>query len=299
MATILIGGGTGFIGKHLSKRLQALGHEVRHLSRSARPDSPFKTFVWDVEKQAIDDAAFTDVDYVFNLAGAGIVDKRWTEARKQVIINSRVNSTGLLAAAFARLGIKPKLYLSASAIGYYGDRGSEWLQEDASPGEGFLTKSCVLWEESAEEVARLGIPVFINRTGIVLHPKEGALQKMLIPLHFFVSTYFGNGSQYYSWIHIDDMVETYVFAIEQQLEGIYNGVAPIPVSNKKLAAALGPAKGKPALVLPAPAFAMKLAMGEMSHTVLDGARCSAEKMLDAGFTFQHPEIDGALSDLLS
>ena len=298
MSTILIGGGTGFIGKHLSHKLAADGHEVRILSRSANPGAQYKTFVWDVAKQTIDEAAFDGVDYVINLAGAGIVGKRWSEARKQLIIASRTDSTLLLATAMARLNLKPKLYLSASAIGFYGDRGNELMTETSEPGTGFLSKSCILWEDSVAEVDRLGIPTCIIRTGIVLHPDEGALEKMLIPLNFWISGYFGDGSQIYSWIHIDDMVDIYRHAIEANLTGIYNGTAPNPVTNKTLAAAIGPAMSKSALVIPAPAFAMKIAMGEMSHTVLDSARCSAKKLLDAGFEFAHPELDGALRDLL-
>lgn len=298
MATILIGGGTGFIGGYLSERLQALGHEVRHLSRRSRPDSAFPTFVWDIKEQTIDEAAFTDLDYVINLAGAGIADARWTENRKKIIINSRTESTKLLADAIAKFRPQLKGYLSANAIGYYGDRGAEVLGEDAGPGTGFLSRSCILWQEATAPIAEMGIPTFINRTGIVLHPKAGALQKMLIPLHFFVSTYFGAGQQYYSWIHIDDLVETYVFAIEKELAGAYNCVAPHPVRNRELAGALGPASGKPALVLPAPAFTMKLALGEMSHTVLDSTRCSADKLQDAGFEFRFPTLMAALKDLL-
>lgn len=298
MAVVLIGGGSGFVGMHLSRRLQRAGHEVRHLSRSQRPQAEFETFQWDVAAQTIDDACFVGVDYVINLAGAGIADKRWSDARKQLIITSRTESTGLLAASFARLNLRPKLYLSASAIGYYGDRGEILLTEKDEPGQGFLSESCVLWEESVAEVSRLGIPVFINRTGIVLHPEEGALEKMLIPLNFWTSTYFGDGRQYYSWIHIEDLVEIYVYALEQQLEGIYNGVAPNPVRNKHFAAALGPAMGKRALVMPAPVSALQVALGEMSHTILDSARCSAAKIKDAGFRFRHPELSQALENLL-
>lgn len=298
MPVTLIAGGTGFIGSHLARRLAARGHEVRILSRSAKPDAEHKTFVWDVVKQTIDDAAFTNVDYVVNLAGAGIVGKRWSDARKQVIIKSRTDSTLLLAKAMARLNVKPKLYLNSSAVGYYGDRGTELMTETADPGTGFLSKSCILWEESVAEVDLLEIPTFIARTGIVLHPDEGALEKMLISLNFWVSSYFGDGSQIYSWIHIDDMVGIYLHAIENNLTGIHNAVAPNPATNKELAAALGPAMGKAALVLPAPAFVMKLAMGEMSHTVLDSARCSSAKIEAAGYSFAHPALRGALGALL-
>ncbi len=298
MATVLIGGGSGFVGSHLSHRLRRDGHTVRHLSRKKRPEAEFPTYQWNVREQTIDEAALDGVDYVINLAGAGIADERWTESRKEIIIKSRTDSTGLLAATFARLGIKPKLYLSASAIGYYGDRGEELMTEAEEPGSGFLSRSCVLWEESVAEIDRLGIPTFINRTGIVLHPDEGALEKMLIPLNFWTSTYFGDGRQYYSWVHIEDLVGIYAHAIEHQLTGIYNGCAPNPVRNKNFAAALGPAMGKSALVMPAPVPALKLALGEMSHTVLDSCRCSAAKIEGGGFRFAYPELSQALEHLL-
>ena len=232
------------------------------------------------------------------MAGAGIADARWTNKRKQLIIESRTESTKLLADSIAKFRPQLKGYLSANGIGFYGDRGEELLREDAQPGTGFLSESCILWEEATSSIAEMGIPTFINRTGIVLHPSAGALEKMLIPLNFFVSTYFGAGKQFYSWIHIDDLVESYVFAIEKGLSGAYNGVAPNPVRNKEFAGALGPAKGKPALVLPAPAFIMKLVLGEMSHTVLDSTRCSADKLLGEGFEFRFPTLSAALKDLL-
>ena len=297
--TVLIGGGTGFVGKHLSKRLVERGYVVRHLSRSERPNSPYETFVWDVATGTIDDRAFNGVDYIINLAGAGIADKRWTTKRKQLIISSRTDSTGLIGSAIARLDLQPKHYLSASAIGYYGDRGEEVMDEESRPGTGFLSRSCVLWEDSAHEIERLGIPTFINRTGIVLHPDGGALEKMLLPLNFFTSAYFGDGQQYYSWVHLDDLVNSYVHALTNHLTGIYNGCSPNPVRNKQFAQTIGPALGKPALTVPAPEFALKVALGEMSHTVLDSCRCSAAKLEATGFRFQFPELSQALTDLLA
>ncbi|MCP9234936.1 TIGR01777 family oxidoreductase [Lewinella sp. JB7] len=298
MQTVLIGGGSGFVGMHLSRKLRSAGYEVRHLSRSARPDAEFPTFIWDIQTGVIDAAAFDGIDYVINLAGAGIADERWTAERKQVIIASRTDSTRLLATTLARLGVTPKLYLSASAIGYYGDRGEEILDEAAAPGNGFLSHSCVLWEDSVEEVARLGVPVFINRTGIVLHPEAGALEKMLLPLKLRTSTYFGNGRQFFSWIHIEDLVGIYAYAIANQLTGVYNGTAPNPVRSRAFAQSLGPALHKSALVVPAPAAALELAMGEMSHTVLDSTRCSAAKIEGAGYRFAYPELSQALEQLL-
>ena len=298
MSTILIGGGTGFVGSFLCRRLRRDGHEVRILTRSPKRDAEFPMFRWDILNNEIDDQAFNGVDVIVNLTGAGIADKRWSEDRKLVIINSRTQSTRLLAETITRLQLKPDLYVSASAIGFYGDRGERLLTEQDESGEGFLSKSCVLWEEAAREIEALGHPTFINRTGIVLHPDHGALQKMLLPLNAFTSTYFGDGQQYYSWIHVEDLVDLYAYAIEHRLTGIYNGTAPNPVRNKHFAEALPLAMDKRAIVISAPVPALKLALGEMSHTVLDSARCSAEKIQGAGFRFTYPELSQALGQLL-
>ena len=298
MKTVVIGGGTGFIGMHLSRRLQRAGYAVRHLSRTPDPDAAFPAYRWDIKSQTIDPAALHGADYVMNLAGAGIADERWTDARKQTIIRSRTESTRLLARAIADLPDPPALYLSASAIGYYGDRGDAWLTESDPPGSGFLSESCVAWERSVDAVRELGIPTFINRTGIVLHPDEGALQKMLLPLKVWTSPYFGDGQQYYSWIHIEDLVGIYAYALEHELTGVYNGCAPHPVRNKFFAEALGPALGKKTISLPAPEAALDVALGEMRHTVTDSARCSAEKIRAAGYRFSYPELSQALEQLL-
>ena len=299
MSRVLIGGGSGLIGHHLSELLAREGYEVCHLSRRKRPDARFPTYQWDVKAQTIDDEAITGADYVINLAGAGIADARWTDKRKKVIINSRTESTRLLKTSFERLEHFPRAYLSASAVGYYGDRGAQVLHEEDPPGEGFLSKSCILWENAVSEVAAIVPRTVILRTGIVLSTQGGALEKMLLPLKGFVSTYFGDGSQYYSWIHIDDVCRAYLHALRNEsVDGIFNGVAPHAVTNKELAQTLPKAAGKPALVLPAPAFALRLALGEMAHTVLDSSRCSADKLLATGFSFAHPELSTALRDLL-
>ena len=296
--TVLIGGGTGFIGTHLSAHLTRLGYQVRHLSRTPKPGGKYLTFKWDAYANELDPAALNNVDYVINLAGAGIADQRWTTKRKEEIIKSRTETTALLARSIAKLTTKPKRYLSASAIGWYGDRGDEVLTESEPPRAGFLSRSTMLWEASTKQIEEQGVPVFINRTGIVLHPKDGALNKMLLPLKAGTSTYFGNGQQYFSWIHIEDIIRVYSHAIMHDLAGVYNGVAPNPVRSKQFAKALGPATGKAAVVVPAPAFALKVAMGEMSHTVLDSAYVSSHKLEETGFVFMHPELSQALVDLL-
>jgi uncharacterized protein (TIGR01777 family) len=300
MATVLIGGGSGLIGQRLSVLLTEAGHEVRHLSRRERPFALFATYRWDVKQGEIDPAALEGVTHVINLAGAGIADSRWTESRKKLIINSRVESTRLLKRAIREQQAPIKAYIAGTANGYYGDRGSEWLAEDSAPGKGFLATSTQSWEAAVHEIPdELNLPTLVIRTGIVLSTAGGALPKMLLPLHAFTSTYFGDGNQYYSWIHLDDICRIFMRGItDDQFRGTYNGSGPEPVTNKAFAQALIEATEKNAVLLPAPAFALRLALGDMADTVLNSTRCSVQKLLDAGFEFEHPDLVPALRDLL-
>lgn len=300
MAIVLIAGGSGLIGMRLSKLLTEQGHEVRHLSRSAGGSSLYTTFQWDVAGGSYDAAAFQGVTHVIHLAGAGIADARWTDRRKQLIIESRTESTHLLKKGIAAHGATVKAYLAGSAIGFYGDSGEKLVAEDAAAGNGFLSESVSIWEDAIQEIPQeLNLPTLVVRTGIVLSPQGGALQKMLLPLHLFVSSYFGDGQQWYSWIHIDDICRIFVKGVnDDDFRGLYNGVAPNPVRNKTLAQALITASKKSAFLLPAPAFILRLALGEMSHTILDSCQVSAAKLKDSGFTFEHPTIVPALEDLL-
>lgn len=300
MAIVLIAGGSGLIGMRLSELLTEQGHEVRHFSRSTGGPSPYATFQWDVVAGNYDKAAFQEVTHVVNLAGAGIADARWTARRKRLIIESRTQSTRLLKEGIAAHGQKVKAYLAGSAIGYYGNSGEKGVTEEAPAGEGFLSDSVAIWEQAIQEIPEeLKLPTLVVRTGIVLSPEGGALQKMLIPLNLFVSAYFGDGQQWYSWIHIDDICRIFVKGVnDDDFRGLYNGIAPHPVRNKTLAQALITASKKPALLLPAPAFILRLVLGEMSHTILDSCQVSAAKLKDSGFTFEHPMIVPALEDLL-
>lgn len=300
MPTILIGGGSGLIGTRLSQLLQEKGYTVLHLSRSPKQDAGFEAYPWDVAAGTIDEEAVRRADYVVNLAGAGIADRPWTKRRKQLIISSRVRSAELLADTFQRLGHLPKAYVSSSAIGYYGDRGNEWMPEEAEPGQGFLSESTQAWEAAIRSVGAVGARTVGIRIGIVLSTQGGALEKMLIPFQFYTGTYFGDGEQWYSWVHIDDICRLFIHAIEQpEMEGFYNGVAPNPVTNKRLVTGVKKAMGSPAVVLPAPAFALRLAMGEMADAVLDSTRVLADKVQKAGFQFNYPLVDEALQDLLA
>lgn len=297
MSKVLIAGGSGLIGQRLSQLLVHQGHEPLHLSRSKNPKAAFKTFTWNPQDGQLDKKAIEEADYVINLAGAGIADSRWTKERKKLIIKSRVDSNKVLLDHFQKEQKWPKAYLSGAAIGIYGDRGEEWLSETASPGQGFLAKSCIAWEKAINEIAATGIRTLIFRIGIVLSKDGGALTKMLLPLKFGLSTYFGNGKQWYSWIHIDDVCKMFIAGIEkEQMHGTYNAVAPNPVTNKTFAKTLAKVTPHFSLVLPAPEPALRLAMGEMADVVLSGSRVSSEKIQQTGFEFAYPALEGALVD---
>lgn len=273
---------------------------MAHLSRNRNLDAPFPAYKWDLDKKTIDYEALEQADYIINLAGAGVADKRWTAARKKIVIDSRVDTTILLKSFIENKKTPAKAYLSASAIGYYGNRPEELLKEEDGPGkEGFLPESVVAWENAIDEVASTGIRTVAIRIGIVLSTKGGALEKMLLPFKFLNGTYFGDGSMYYSWIHIDDIARMFIEAIEnEQYAGYYNGVAPNPVTNKEIVLACKEALDKPAIITPAPAFALRMAMGEMADMILDSAKVSSKKIEDVGFQFQFPEILPAIKDLI-
>ncbi len=298
-STILIAGGTGLIGSRLSELLAEQGFQVHHLSRRPRPDAQWKTWQWNPAKGEIDPQALEAADYVVNLAGAGVADERWTPQRKKLILDSRIQSAEVLRKAMQQVGIAQfKGYIAASAIGYYGNRGDEWLTEESPPGKGFLPDTCVQWEMATEKVAALGVRTVTIRIGLVLSMKGGALPQLLLPMRFLLGTWFGDGRQWYSWIHIDDICGLFIKGIQQaSWEGIYNGVAPHPVRNKSFVIGLREALERPALLLPVPAFALRLALGEMADAVLDSTRVSAQKALDSGYSFQHPELVPAIRDL--
>jgi uncharacterized protein len=298
MQTVLIAGGTGLVGARLSEILTSRGYKVIHLSRKQNLEAPYPAYAWDIEKGTIDEAVLSQADYVINLAGAGIADKRWTAMRKKIIIESRTQSTALLAQFIKKKPHKIKAYLSASAMGIYGDCQGVVLTEESSSGHGFLAESTMEWEKSIQKIADMGVRTIAFRIGIVLSTKGGALEKMLIPLWFRMAVYFGNGKQWYSWIHIEDVCNMFIWAIEQEkVKGVFNAVAPNPVTNYDLTAAISTAKGGGYLMLPAPALALRLAMGEMADVILNSTRVSSQKVENQGFRFQYREIIPALRDL--
>lgn len=293
MPTTLLAGGSGLIGTRLAELLREQGHTVRLLSRSPHGEGQF---AWDPAAGTLDEAALQDVDYVINLAGAGIADRRWTTARKRELIDSRVQSTRVLAEALQRSGHRPKAWISASAIGYYGNSGEQIMRETDAPVErSFMVSCCEQWEQVADEVAAMGIRTVKLRIGVVLAKEGGALAEFVKPLRFGLGAYFGNGKAWYSWIHRDDLCRAFIWALDHpEVSGVFNAVAPHPARIKALVYATARAMRQPAVILPAPAFAMRLLFGEMSAVILNSNHISAEKILQAGFEFQYRTLDGAL-----
>ncbi len=299
METVLIAGGTGLIGTHLSPMLRDAGYRVWHLSRTYDPDAAFPAYDWDPSRGRIRKGVLEKCDYVINLAGAGIADRPWTKERKRVITQSRVEGNELFAELFSYLDTPPKAYLTSTGIGFYGDRGEEWLTETSPPGQkGFMPNSCIAWENAVARVADAGILTTIFRLGIVLSNKGGALPKMTSPLKAGIATYFGDGNQWVSWIHFEDICRLFLLALQNpEFRGTFNAVAPEPVRNKELMQKVISVKGK-GILLPAPAFALRIALGEMADTILDSTRVSSEKIQQTRFNFKYPELTAALSDLM-
>jgi uncharacterized protein (TIGR01777 family) len=296
---VLIAGGSGLVGKRLTELLKEKGYSVSWLSRKANRDANTPAYRWDIDQGFIDDEAIQKADYVINLAGAPIADKPWTANRKKEIIESRTGSIRLLNDYFKKLKF-PEMYCSATAIGYYGDKGDELVDETAPPGtKGFLPESCIQWEKAFHEVNEPGLRTVALRLGIVLSPKGGALEKLVMPFKFFMGNWLGSGKQWYSWIHIDDLCRMFIHAIENEnMKGIYNAVAPNPETNRDLTYTIKKVLDKPVIMAPVPEFAMRLGMGEMADMVLDSAKISSKKIESAGFKFEYPELEGALKDLL-
>lgn len=293
MANILISGGSGLVGRRLSELLRKRGDEVTVLSREAGPGR----LVWDVEKGILDANALAAFDHIVHLAGAGIADKAWTTKRKKELIDSRVQSTRLLVDAISWLPKKPKSFISASAIGYYGDVPDGLCTEDSPAGSDFLANLCQQWEATAQTAAPL-LPVSILRIGIVLSTRGGALPKLMLPFRFFAGTLLGSGKQFMSWIHIDDLCGSIIHMIDHpELAGTYNAVAPIPETHYTFLRALGLAMKRP-LWMWVPGGILRLLLGEMATTILTGQQVSNEKLMQSGYQFQYGNIHKALKHLL-
>ncbi|WP_209331396.1 TIGR01777 family oxidoreductase [Lunatimonas salinarum] len=292
MKRILITGGSGLVGREITRLLEQEGKEVAWLSRSPK-NTRQKSFFWDIEKQEMDKEALTWCEGIIHLAGEGVAEKRWTAARKRQILQSRILSTLLLYDNLERLAAKPQAFVSASAVGYYGfDTGEALQREDSLPGVDFLASVVKKWEAETEKIATLGIRTAVLRIGIVLAKEGGALAEMLKPP---VAAPLGDGKQYLSWIHIGDLARMFSYALANtSMEGVYNAVGPHPASNSELTRAAAKAAGKPFVPIGVPGFALKLVLGEMAQMVLGGNKVSSAKIEATGFSYTFGELTDAL-----
>jgi uncharacterized protein (TIGR01777 family) len=301
---VAITGATGFVGNRLVAELLAAGNDVVALTRSrstAERVLPVRCRLveWDPAQGRMDDGALDGVDAVVNLAGAGVADGRWTAKRKELIRRSRVEATRLLVDAMAALpdGRRPRVLVSASAIGFYGDRGDEILTEQSAGGAGFLADVCRAWEDEARVAERHGVRTAIVRIGVVLGRGGGALARMLPPFRLGLGGRIGSGRQWMSWIHLDDLVGLVTFALEREdVRGVLNAVAPAAVTNADFVATLGRVLERPVL-LPVPSVALHVALGEMAGVLLEGQHVLPAVAEAQGFRFRHPELAAALVDV--
>ena len=301
MQTVLITGGTGLIGKALTKHLIARGYKVIVLTRQKKLSAEIEYAEWNIQNQTIDIAAIQKSDYIIHLAGAGVMDKRWTEAYKKEIVDSRTKSSELLVTTLKNNSNSVKAIISASAIGWYGPDTipGSYFNEDYKADKSFLGETCRLWEQSIEPIEQLGKRLVKLRTGIVLSNDGAAFVEFKKSLQFGVAAILGSGKQMISWIHIDELCKLYIAAIENEnLRGSYNAVTPEPVSNKQLITALAKKiKGRFFIPIHVPAFMLKIILGKQSIEVLKSTTVSCNKIRQTGFVFLYPTLESALTEL--
>ena len=300
MATILITGGTGLVGRFLCKKLKDKGYSVAILGRTCQKNGETPTYSWDIDKNEIEKEALEKADYIIHLAGANISESKWTAKRKKLIIDSRVKSAQLIFEKLKENTNQVKAFISASAIGYYGTISTDKIfSETDPPANDFLGETCRQWEQSADRFEELGIRAVKIRTGVVLAKHGGALAKMITPIKLGIGSTIGNGRQYVPWIHIEDLCDIYIKAIEDtQMNGAYNAVAPDHKTNRDFTETLAHVLRKPFWFPNIPAIVMKIIFGKMSVMLLKGSRVSSEKITNAGYKFKFPNLKGALVNLL-
>ncbi len=298
MRTVIIAGGTGTVGQRLSRHLESSNYQVKILTRNENLCMSDPSFIhWDIRTGTID-KEYLSADYVINLSGAGIADQRWTLERKKILLDSRIKSTQLLIDTAIKNEMKLEQFISASAIGYYGDTGAQVVDVESNVvRKEFLSDVCVAWEEEARKASDIARNLSIIRIGTVLSAHGGALEKMDQSIPYGVAAYLGSGKQYVSWIHIDDLCKMILYIIHNDLDGIFNAVSPNPASNKEFMRILKSVLNPRAVLVKSPAFVLKLALGEMSRLVLNSSNISANKILETGFQFDFPMLEEALRDI--
>jgi len=299
---ILIAGGSGLVGTSLNRRLKAKGYKVAFLGRkSGKRLKGVDKYNWDIKTGHIDAEAFKNTEVILNLSGAGVADKRWNKTRKKEIYNSRIQGTRLLNEAISKYGNEVRTIISASAIGYYGDRDDEILFEESFAGYDFLANTCKDWESEAESIKanHPHIRLCIARIGLVLSNRGGYFQKIKRPVKWGLGAAPAPGSQYQSWIHMDDLCNSIIYMIEQTaVSGIYNLVAPEPVSADRMIAEIAHRYRKPYFLPPIPRLIMYLIFGEMADTLASSQYVNCEKLLKTGFRFKYADLNTALNNLI-
>lgn len=304
---VIITGGSGLVGRALTRSLTQDGHEVIILSRAPEKVSGLpqaaRAVQWDARTAAGWGDLLDETDAIVNLAGAslkgeGFIPSRWSKSRKALIRQSRLDAGAAVLQALRAASKKPAVLIQSSAIGYYGPSGPEPLTEDAPPSDDFLARLCVAWEKSTAEAQEMGVRQVVIRTGIPLTMEGGAFPLLVLPFKLFVGNTFGDGRQYYAWIHFADYIAALRFLLERpDASGVYNLTSPNPVTNREFAATLGRVLKRPSF-FPIPAFVLKLALGEVSTVVLDGQRVIPQHLQSEGFEFRYPELQPALRALL-
>ncbi len=298
--SIVITGGTGLIGSRICQMLDKSVYDIRIYSRKPKKaHDNIRYFKWDPLIGEIDLEGLKGCDHIISLAGAGIADKKWTDERKKLIIDSRVKGNNLLDESLAALDHHPASIVAGSAIGFYGNRGEERLNEFSPAGESeFLVDSTTAWEESISKLDKHTHQLTTIRIGIVLSTKGGALEKMMIPLRFGISGYFGDGEQYYAWIHLDDVCKMLIKGVEDKTwRGVYNGTAPEPLKLKDMARQIKNMMFPLAIAAPVPEFLLKIPMGEMTSMLVNSTRVIPEKAINEGFEFSFTDVKEAVMDL--
>jgi uncharacterized protein len=297
--SVLITGGSGLIGRHLTSKLIAEGYSVSHLTRKKDSNAAVSTITWDPVKKIIDTDALRGTDFVIHLAGANIGEKRWSVSRKNEILSSRYDTTQFLFNILKDSGVILKAFISASATGIYGNETTDTIFNETYPaGKGFLSNVCRQWEEAADLFGNSGIRTVKIRTSVVMEKDDSALSRILMPAKFGFLVRTGSGNQYMPWIHIDDLCNIYLKALrDNNMHGAYNATAPQHVTHNEFMSVLGKVINRPVFPVAVPSIALKTIMGEMSEVILYGSRVSSEKLISSGYKFIFGNLEDALKDL--